>query len=663
MTDRIQIPLETSEGRRGPGSAGDRLMVGIALIALLGGVGILAGKMLDRSDAVALSSGSPTASIEASTPAPTPIPTPSTFKVATDIAPPITGPEHPAFSGWIRALEDLPIRSAPTRGANQIGALAKGEAAYADQVPSEVPDGITWLMLQSGSAGGGMVAATKGSKELVVRYPQIPTPSVAQIMGLVASPDEFITWGYGASGSGAAQQPFMATSADGRRWEAVDASVFGGRIPTAIAFGPAGWLAIANVEGDRATGVLWLWSSSDGHQWQSLGRMSGLGEGLYIAQLVGNLSGYELSINADSAPRQTLLHSDDGLTWTSGKGIPPGNFVRLTATSTGYYAWRQDGPTSGPLAASSADGLVWSPEQGGPSGAIRDTVAVGDRLVAIDADPESGTPRVWRGFLVDGSVSWRLEPPLQEFIGGTVTTLASDGQRAIAFGWQRSTLKPAVWFGEWMDWQRAPLPADAFEGARPMLVAANLHAVVAVASRVTLQADDPIFWWATPLMAWQRTTVPGVSPIGEATNNACPSRPDDILEFMAVPPAKAIACFGRTPFTFTGLAGLCTDCTGFPPGTYTPKWLVGPDTQLTISPTQDSDFTRMNVFLAPKLSLDRGWSYQWVTVTGHYDDPASSTCRFTPDPESTELPPLPAEMKRQCRTSFVVTSVKVVPGP
>ena len=661
MTDRIEFPLETSEGRRGPGSAGDRLMVAITVIALLGGAGILAGKVLDHSDAVALSSTAPSATPVVRTQAPTPIPTPSTFSVTAGDPPPLGVPGPPSYSGWVRALADLPIRTAPVAGANQIGAVVKGDAAYVEQAESAVPDGITWFTVRSGRAAGGFIAGSAGSRQLVRRFPEVPTPSAARVVGIATSPDLFIAYGYQASATSAAQRPLLARSVDGSQWEAMDPMAFGGRLPSAIAFGPAGWLAIAVMDPERASGTLWLWSSPDGAHWQSVGGVAGLGEGLYASQLVGNRTGYELSVYADSAPRQILLHSRDGLTWTTSQGLE-GSFVRLTATASGFFAWPQDGPASSVQSAASVDGLTWTVQPGGPSGAIADVVGVGEELVAITTEASSLTPRAWSGSFENGNVLWSQEPP-PAFSGGAIAALASDGQRVIAFGWQRSTLEPAVWFADGREWQRDRLPADAFDDGRTTLVAANAHGVVAVALHPTLQADDPVVWWATPQLAWQRTTVPGVTPVGEPTRQGCSSRPDDFLAFAALPAPKAIACFGARPFMFTAWAGLCADCNAYAPGTYTPRWLIGGGNEFTLAPVSSGDYATVAVQLTRTLVLNRGWASNWVRVTGHYDDPAASTCRYTPDPLFPDPPMLPAETIRQCRTSFVVTQVKVVAGP
>ena len=78
MRDRDDIPLETTEGRGAGNGIGDRLVVALALLALLGGALILVGKGLG-GERGASASKSPQASAAASgvaeasaTPRPTP---------------------------------------------------------------------------------------------------------------------------------------------------------------------------------------------------------------------------------------------------------------------------------------------------------------------------------------------------------------------------------------------------------------------------------------------------------------------------------------------------------------------------------------------------------------------------------------------------------------
>ncbi|MGZ6372327.1 MAG: hypothetical protein ACXWL8_02920, partial [Candidatus Limnocylindria bacterium] len=534
MTDRPEIPIETTEGQRGSGSFGDRLMVGVALIALLGGVFIVAGKALNRSDPVAVASASPRVSAVASR-GPTPTPAPAVFTVEPGTVPDLAAPPPSAFSGWIRALVDVPVLEAPSLGANQIGGLAQGEAALADQVPSASVDGITWLQLGTGPSAGGVVAATNGSRRYVRQYEAPPSPYGAGVNGVVAGPDQFVVFGYTEGSQARPQRPFLLASADGAKWEAVDLAVFGKRVPDAVAHGPAGWLAVANVQSNDGTNGAWLWSSTDALHWRSEGLMAGAG-GAYVVQMAGNATGYEIVLGGDGR-RPRGWYSRDGLTWMASQPSLTGDFYRLAALRTGFYAWSQD-RAAGQSAAFSLDGLRWAPVSGGPTGVFPEVVGVDDGLLTIDHSPVTGLPRVWVASAAAGTFEWRQLPDQDAFRGAGVSMLASDGSRVIAFGWERSDLKPMVWFGDGADWERAELPADAFGDALPLQVAANTHGAVAVGYRPSLQAENPTLWRATTRMTWSEVTVPELTAVGEATRTGCPSRPRDSLEFVVLPAPK-----------------------------------------------------------------------------------------------------------------------------
>lgn len=50
MSDRDRIEVEMSPGMQPSGAAGDRILVGLALIALLGGLAIVGAKVLPNPD-------------------------------------------------------------------------------------------------------------------------------------------------------------------------------------------------------------------------------------------------------------------------------------------------------------------------------------------------------------------------------------------------------------------------------------------------------------------------------------------------------------------------------------------------------------------------------------------------------------------------------------
>lgn len=661
MTDRYEIPLETTEGQRGPGSFGDRLIVGVAIIALLGGVFIVAGKVFTRGDGVAASSPTARPSGARQSRQPTPAPAPQVMTVQGVAVPAAPTPQPPGFNGWIRALVDLPVVEAPVSGANQVGAMARGDVAQVSQVPSAVPDGITWLQLQSGTMGGSVIAARRGTKDYVRRYAQPADPYGASVNGLVAGPDRFVAFGSTADLPGAPSRPFLLVSQDGQRWDRVDLAPFGGNAVDGVALGPAGWLAVSGVQGSEGPSRSFLWSSPDAVHWRPLGMMSGLGDDLHVDRLIGTPTGYEVSVFQGRGEGQQAWHSSDGLTWTRADPFAQNGYFQIIGAGAGYFAWSQD-PGPGSHAAFTGDGLLWSEVVNRPTGNPSQIVSLDDGLLAIDRSPVTGFPRVWKGSVAGDTLKWTQELDQDAFRDAGVSALASDGTRAIAVGWEASSLKPMVWLKNGPTWERVPVGSDTFGGAFPMTVAVNAQAAVAVGSRVSLQADNPTLWRAATGTNWSAVAVPTLVAVGNATATNCPTRPREILEFLVLPGPKAIACYGRTPITFRAYSALCAECAGPQPGIFDPAWLVGPSTsQLNISPIQGTDWW-MTVRIAPTLTIDPKWSDEWLELTGHFDDPASTSCRYAPDSQSGDFPWTIASAVASCRQTFVVTKVRVVSG-
>ncbi|HYL41240.1 MAG TPA: hypothetical protein VET90_08030, partial [Candidatus Binatus sp.] len=72
----------------------------------------------------------------------------------------------------------------------------------------------------------------------------------------------------------------------------------------------------------------------------------------------------------------------------------------------------------------------------------------------------------------------------------------------------------------------------------------------------------------------------------------------------------------------------------------------------------------MFVVANPASSLSFGSSRRWVLVTGHIDDPASSSCKFLPGGLAGNGPLPPNVYARQaCRAMFVVTHIQNTTAP
>jgi len=272
--------------------------------------------------------------------------------------------------------------------------------------------------------------------------------------------------------------------------------------------------------------------------------------------------------------------------------------------------------------------------------------------------------RLCRVTFSNGGVTWTPQSwSRQHGIG--LASLASDGQTAILFGWDRATDAPVAWSSKGGDWTQVTLPAGAFGGRIPTVAVGSAAGFVAVGSRMNLRADNPILWAGSQRGGWAAESSPIVTPVGERTDLRCPSRPVDAAAFATIDVPAAVNCFGGRPITFRAYLGQCQGCGGVSTDLYTPEWLADPQrNQLYMSPIKTVDNWWFNARRARALADDPAWRDHWVELTGHFDDPAAKDCRWVPDPHASEsVLSSPLSTITSCRQQFVVTRIRVVSGP
>ena len=579
---------------------------------------------------------------------------------------PSSSPQPSVFSGWIRASTDLVVRSDPRVDASELGILAAGSAARVDEWSDEPSGELGWLYVNAPQPEG-WVATMDGGTPLADRYPHSSSVWGASVWTVAASDVGFLAIGAPGGRSDQISLPMPMASADGARWRASKAPQewIGGWSPS-VAWGPAGWVSAAIVEGSSGAAI-WFSHSVEGRNWDSLGVLESLPQDSWMGQLVGSERGYLLST---SGQRSSLWFSVDGVTWheSNDTGLGSEAPLRTVATPIGFYAWRDDGwgpAMEGPAeGAFSTDGRSWSLVQGGPGGAARQIVSVGERLLGMDPDPVTGEPRLWTGVRARSNIAWRRDTDNEAaFRDAAPSALISDGQRAIAFGWDRSTEDPLVWEMEPTGWTRSVLPT-AFDGI-PRVGAAGPAGFVVVGSRPTMRGMNPIFWHETQGGGWARERSPLLQVEPDPTPDECGQPPRDALQFAVLDRVLATACLGDQPITFRAWAALCDGCYGSGEGTYVNEWLMGlTREQLFLSPVKDdSGGWWAQSAIHPSLEYNADWTREWLEVTGHFDDPAAADCRWTPSPS--ELPYYEGRRTTvdQCRQQFVVTEVSVVSGP
>jgi hypothetical protein len=661
------IPIETSEGHRPPSPAGDRLLIGLAAVALSGGLLIATANLLGVGDpGIANGSPSPTARAH-STPRPSPTERPRIdFTVEPGTPPAASVPVQP-FSGWIRAQTDLVLRIGPVPNALEVGVLAKDAIAYADAWGDSGPAERGWLHVLAPSPIG-WIATPVGGTDLVERYAPGQNPGSASVWQIVAGAEGFVAIGTPPSMTGDYPAPVVLTSADGGHWHESSTEIFNsmyGWGPSTVAWGPAGWLAISAVDSGSGS-TSWVWQSADGVRWRPLGAMGGLPKDATPSRLVASEVGYLLSVgNPRSGGASSLFASRDGVTWHESADPALGReaWVQVAATSIGFLAW--DGAegiaqTKAPLF--SLDGRTWSATDG-PRGDGLQITSLADQIIAVDLDPESGAPRIWLGTAAGDGIAWLRDQDSDEaFRGARVTNLVSDGLRAVAVGWEIATDEPLTWAFSGERWRRSTLPHE-FRGGIPRLAAGGPAGIVVLGYRPTVRGANPTFWHRTTGGGW----VPELSPVFEVVpdpgGEECGALPNDALTYSVVDRPMAVACFGTAPITLRAWATRCDGCYWAASGRE-PAWLMGAnEQQLFLSPIASSDWGGTTAVVDPSLPYDPSWEEQWLEVTGHFDDPAAAECRWTPGPDEMGFYEGRQAVIDQCRQQFVVTAVAVVDGP
>jgi hypothetical protein len=339
----------------------------------------------------------------------------------------------------------------------------------------------------------------------------------------------------------------------------------------------------------------------------------------------------------------------------------------VVATSVGFYAQAADygqSSTSGLADYFSADGRTWSAVQDGPSGYQAQIVDVEGGILAVDADPSSGAMRVFTGRVAQGELTWIRESASEgPFAGVAFARLASDGQRALLVGSNRSTNAPVAWVGSAGAWAPLVLPARALGGTPTQAIGGPAGFVVA-GYRWTLRGENPILWhqvaggWAPEQMPLLRAVPdPGLADCNQ-------SRPADANAFMVLDRALAAVCFGDAPISFRAYVVPCDGCAGEVGDLFVPEWLASPtEATLFLAPFVTANGYYTSARLAPTVGWNKAWPRHWLQVTGHFDDPASRTCRWYPDPTGGGFVAIPHSTIDQCRQEFVVTAVRVVSGP
>ena len=674
MSDIEEIPVETVGGIRPSSSVGDRLMIGLASLALLGGLLIAAGNVLGGLFDDAVAAESPTPSF-APTPdgAVTPRPTRTERPLREITVVPGEPPVPPVYdfttTYWVEVTHEIVLRSAASDQAAVQGVLDAGDVVLATPRSS---DEAEWFSIQDGTEGGWIRIIGKNGEPRARIAPVAQGHLSGSISGIAAGPDGFVAHGWAPGSADAPPAGIALYSATGEEWTVADISVQPGYRGWAAAWGPSGWLAAATFD-DGSELAPWIWESPDGVGWTAVGQMPGVGGVGHVLGLVANEAGYLLAVISPGSGEAVLWYSPDGITWQeshetgladASRGYFGGGGIRLLATPQGFLGWNHaDGPYGTAEIAFSRTGRSWEMTtlSDDPIG-LFDVVVVHDALLAVGL-AEDGRTHAWNGRIVDGGLALSAAPqPELAFAGAVVTRLVADQDRAYALGYERDGGAARAWTSSGLGWQSLAVPAGGF-GSVPHIAAGGAPGVVVAGLRVGTMASSPVFWHLGPDGSWRAEATPILPAIPDPDPADCPGLPATAFDFMALEPGVAVACFGDAPMTFVAWSGACDGCWGgAPPDRPGPDWLWSPFPHLLLLPGEgsvDSGWWRPGA-IHPDLRWREGWADTWLHLTGHFDDPASQRCGGGPEDGSEGWWQGHEVDVGWCRLTFVVTAVEVL---
>jgi hypothetical protein len=123
---------------------------------------------------------------------------------------------------------------------------------------------------------------------------------------------------------------------------------------------------------------------------------------------------------------------------------------------------------------------------------------------------------------------------------------------------------------------------------------------------------------------------------------------------------RALACFGRRELTLAAFVNRPDGIGGASAFAITPSWIVSGNLIVFGSAREVSagfgDGPFFFVSTRPSAGdVQRRYARRWVTIRGHFDDPAAATCRASGPADVT---PSKTQAVAICRTMFVLTSIQ-----
>ena len=214
------------------------------------------------------------------------------------------------------------------------------------------------------------------------------------------------------------------------------------------------------------------------------------------------------------------------------------------------------------------------------------------------------------------------------------------------------------WQRAGLSWQRHQLP-DAF-GTFPRDAAGGPLGIVAIGQLTSESGRTPVFWRLGAGVQWEQEPSP-VMPA--PTPLPCGPSPTTSLSSWCWTLRWQQAASETSRSRFAAGRRSAKGATASA-GTWETEWLAQPgdDRLLHLAPFESGDWGSVDAVLHPTLRRTPP-SSRWLEVTGHFDDPEASSCRWTPTVIDEMWYSGTEEIVAGCRGRFVVTEIRQVNGP
>jgi hypothetical protein len=444
-------------------------------------------------------------------------------------------------------------------------------------------------------------------------------------------------------------------SPDGTAWTAAfyDDPALRGALLTGVAASDSRIVAIGMIEAPVGTRRPAIWSSPDGLAWtlalelpaDTFGAIRGVvyASGSFVA--VGTLD--------EDAGSGTIWTSSDGVTWSE------------STLADGYPLTIVNGP-AGALIAGGRDEIdaAWLLDRAGQTHALASATA---------ADTIAGGPTTY--WAVTSGVAFRSADGETWTNAGNVpsgsgeiaaSVVQRDGSLVIATRQDDDTAaRVLLRTRDGSSWEPVRWPTPLEPEAEITALAEGQTVVAAVGSIGERRAA---IWVGQPAAG----DAPG-APENLPPSTACPDaatwtgRPIAVLAaVLRLSSADRVRCLHETSIRVSGFLGEPDGLGGLCEQTSTPEWLTGgcpsyPRGWLQPVAASYGRSDNLGLFSHDALAAALRTGGHWIVVTGHFDDPLSTTCRDR-GPEPDQVGPIAASVEA-CRAHFVVTKATPIPAP